>query len=232
MELCLTRLVKCKKQCYSFLLFIIVVLSGCEQRPSGNTPEYFEAHGIIKGEENHISVGDTVFKVPKDIPFNIYTLGDIVPGKVDVLTLYLDFSYLIDHYKGGGIFAPWMVRVEIEKNLYEYPKTSDYHLQVDNWSKIFYNSDLNLTEFHEKAFRGGWGYISYQAKMDQIVTPLGGPVQFECSGDPAGEIDSCSGGYQHPKGFFVSYYISNRIMPFWQEIHGSVVSTVNSLIVK
>ncbi|MDE1463550.1 hypothetical protein [Spartinivicinus poritis] len=219
---------------FFLMIFIIAIVFsyGCEKVPSANTPEYFEAHGIKKGEENIIRIEDIAFKIPADIPMNVYTVGDIKSGQTDTLTVYLDLSYLLEHTWDGGILAPWMVRVEMEKFLYENPKNSDFRLQANKWSKVIDNTELGLTEFHSKNYRGGWGYISYQSSAKHVVTPLGGPVQFRCTGHPIGEIDTCWGGYQHPNGFYVSYFISSELLPFWHEVHQNIVSKVNSLIIE
>ncbi len=201
------------------------------ERPSVNTKEYLDAHGVVKGKENIASIGDVVFKVPAEMNMNVETQGEIIPGQAGVLRLYYDFSHLLSGTQKDTRPKP-RVRVEVRHMGVVQHDNWDMTAQLNKWQKIIPRPELELIEFHEKQFDGGWDYISFQAMDGVVVTPLKEALNFGCSGHPEYGIRECWGGVQYLNGIHVWFYFPAKLIPHWKAVYKHVDSGVRSLMVK
>ena len=220
-----------------FLIFIVIATNKfynatIVKRPLSNTTEYLIAHDIYEGKENEIEIGGVGFKIPNDISMNVFTQGEIIPGEADTLTVYLDFSKLFDNkIMNKSKYSKSIVRTEIRMGGSENDYLVDYRNLSGKWNEVFYKPDWDLVEFHSKVYRGGWGFISYQSEAPSMRTPLGGMIQFRCSGEPSNNsVNMCRGVYQLSSGPNVIYYLSDKLMPYWKQVNNEIVIKINSFL--
>ena len=214
-----------------FVFAIFLTYKIYNERPSGNTKEYLDAHGVVKGRENMVSVGGVVFKVPAELNINVETQGEIIPGQAGVLRLYYDFSHLLPGTQKNTLPKP-RVRVEVRHMGVVHHDNWDLTTQLNKWQEIIPRPELELIEFHDKQFYGGWGYISFQAMEGVVTTPLQEALNFKCSGHPDYGIQTCWGAVQYLNGIHIWFFIPAKLIPHWKAVYQHINYNVRSLIVK
>ena len=98
-------------------LMLLAGLEGCrDKRLTTNTQQYRDAHGIYDGRINKIAVGPSVFTLPPEALFDVYTEGEILRDRAGKLTLYFDVNRLREATPSGWASTKYgesVVRVEI-----------------------------------------------------------------------------------------------------------------------
>ena len=97
----------------AILLVCLALVSCGKERPAPHTPEYREAHGLVEGGDNRVEVSGVPFRVPSDLEFDVYSAGDIRPGKADELTLHL-FIDQAGLHKGNPVPTARDSRIRVE----------------------------------------------------------------------------------------------------------------------
>ncbi|AQQ67175.1 hypothetical protein Mag101_05635 [Microbulbifer agarilyticus] len=211
---------------YGVILFVILGLfmSACERRyrPNANTEEHKLAHGHVDGKTNQILVGRTLLRIPPSIKYKPVTAGKIHPGQADQVFLGISFPQYV---KNDNINS---VLIMLRKG-YEDPKIWNKYFDDKVWKKIDENIELGLTEYHQDVNHMAWGYIVYAPIEKEFKTPKGSIVKYSCSGNGRG-VTYCLSGFVLGDDLYVQYKISRQLLPYWKEVHLSVISYVNNLI--
>ncbi len=216
---------------FSMLAFaIFITYKMFNERPSVNTKEYLDAHGVVKGKENIVSIGGVVFKIPGEMDIDVETQGEIIPGQAGVLSLYYDFSHLLPRIQKNTP-PKSRVRVEVRHKGIVHHDNWDMTTKLNKWQKTIPRPELELIEFHDKQFYGGWGYISFQVMEGVVTTPLQEALNFKCSGHPDYGIRECRGGVRHLDGIHIWFYFPAKLIPHWKAVYQRVNFNVRSLIV-
>jgi len=215
------------------VFFLLVLLAGFmvfgerifNNNPSTNTIEYLAHHGVKNGQKNIVSVKGVVYSIPPEIKINVFTYGDIVRGKADILTLYFDFSHF---FKGDLAMHTRRnsVRVELKNmGMVEWPTQNLYK---QSWRKIIEHHDSGLIEFQKKDISGiSWGNVYYQTidKLDNY--PKSKILTFTCQGDL--EVQHlCRTSVQYKNGISLGMFIPAKLMPHWRSIYNKIYTKVDS----
>lgn len=214
----------------AYFSFLLVT---CEGKPATNTPENRAAHGYVEGQVNEIRLGDALLRFPAGVQFEPSTLHKIVKGKADTIRFGLFYPDLGDNNSTHN-----SIYIMLKPALPDWTENSaerEKQFNKEQWQKIVYRDDLDLTEYHNVIYRGGWGYITYVAPYPKYQTPIGGKIGYVCTGNPGERIIQCKfsyNGYLQNKKLMVMYIISGENMKDWNEIHQKVVSFLDTIIVE
>jgi hypothetical protein len=215
------------------LALLLVAANVCaETRPVTGTEAYNRAHGLVEGKTNELRIRDSLVRFPPKFFPKPYTGGPIISGHADGATVHLDLStWLTPPSLGNSEFSN-LVRIEIGSDGYEDDKKIERYLSDRQWVLIRDRPDLGLREYVESGPGAGWGYRTYEPIGGRYKTPRGGRILFVCDGLAGKDPERCRTHYQHPKGPFVSFYLSGRLLPRWREVQEEVVKLVDSFIVQ
>jgi hypothetical protein len=148
-----------------------------------NTSEYRLAHGIVEGAANTLRVGDSVFHLPPDACFDVYTADAIQPHRADRLTLFINVDRFLNPAPRTGAIAKgdgYVVRTEIS---YRGPlPAGGYGPEVDPQAlrAPVVRQDLGLLEFVRVApppteHHADHVYRPIHQQGDPRVTEMSGP---------------------------------------------------------
>jgi hypothetical protein len=136
----------------SVLLFFISItsfLSACngekkEYKPASHTDEYRAAHGIEKGKESIITVGDSTFKFPPNFYFEPYTdHGKMIKNKAE----RIHYSVLLNPNSPKNAPDHFVFRLEIYSS--EKPFTKRTSPEEQHYMLTSIRTELGLVEYRE-----------------------------------------------------------------------------------
>lgn len=201
-----------------------------EGKPLANSPEYLQAHGVVKGRPNELLIKGVLLHFSPHFLLNPYTAGKIVRGQADSVTTHLDLgSWLSPEQQVHSEYLA-SVRIEIRGQGLENADREWRNLREGDWKMVKERPDLGLREYSSTRDLGGWGYRTYSPLDQTRVTPLGGPIIYSCAGAPGEEPTLCRAYFTHPQGLFIGYYIGRPLLSRWSDVHAEVLNTVNSFI--
>lgn len=206
-----------------FMTFWVIKLMG-DQKPSSGTEEYLKLHGYVEGQVNEIRVGGVLLRFPAGVKFSPHSSGRIIKGLADMVTTRLIYS---DNEKKSNVDG---VRIDINKYGEEDPMILDLQHKKEQWKSIVDRSDLGLIEYH-RMIPGGWGGVTYVAKLNDDRTPRGSLIRFLCS-DVNNVVVECRSDFVTKNNIAISYFFAGENLKDWKLINREVIKFVNSIIVE
>ncbi|WP_132260551.1 hypothetical protein [Paucimonas lemoignei] len=211
----------------------MALLASCgEKKPSSNTEEYKEAHGILKNKISNLRIKGVLLSIPPELYPNPYSYDRIVRGQADKVTIHINLNSWLDQPTTVNSETLGLVRVEIGKHGYESDEKIEEYFNARKWASINRRPELDLIEYVEVGDSGGWGYRTFESTDPLLRTPNGGRLVFNCVGLPGKNPSQCRTFFQHQKGVLISYYLSGHLLKKWKDVHKKVIATVNDLIVQ
>lgn len=213
------------------LLSVGMLLFGCQdQRPSGNTPEYFAAHGVIAGKPAHLKVGGEIFHIPTDVILQMETSGEIIKGQADSLIILLNNfapaplgSASLRETMHGEL---WL-RIEIRRSPGTRDGRGEGFEHERSWASIREIREWQLKEYQAQDPRLAWSNFNYEGIGNATKTPMGNPVRFSCTGPYPSHAECGWGGYRFNPQVHIDYFFPATWIPVWQQVHQHVVATVD-----
>ncbi|MDU9416753.1 hypothetical protein [Pseudomonas sp. zfem005] len=220
-------------RCRLGALLICLALVACgKEKPAPHTPEYRAAHGIVEGEANTIEVSGTTFRVPNDVEFEVYSSGDIHPGKADELTLRLFIDQAGIH-KGNPVPVARDSRVRVEISKMGDPNGKSYFEgEKERAEAPIARPSMELIEYPLKvpAAQAEHSGTSVYVAADGV---RGNGREFYCSvgwpKDPAKTNGSCRAYYFLTSGLMVQVFFEYSALANWNVIMSEVRREVESI---
>ena len=219
--------------CSGVLVFFLAINFWSNSTPRANTPEYDQAHGIVRGEDNLITVGGVKLLIPALTYFRVYSYENIEKGKADkvVLSILLDELFERDVDKSYG--SPAKVRIEIKKDgVVQDPNFVQGldRIKKGNRSES-HLEDIGLIEYADDKYEGGEVLYLTTKKYSGFRENV--PMLFSCNVNLNGEITLCMTLYIPYKGLDISFYFNGKdLMPHWRYVTRRVHEYVDGLIIE
>ncbi|WP_165677689.1 hypothetical protein [Metapseudomonas otitidis] len=212
---------------------ICLALMACgKERPHLHTPEYRAANGDVEGEVNTIDISGTSFRVPPDVQFEVYSSGDIQPGKADELTLLLFIDQAGIH-KGSSPPVTRDSRVRVEISRMGDPNGKSYFEGEKQRAGVpITHPELGLVEYPLKVpaaqaeFSGTFVFVAAEGAQ-------GNGREFYCSLGRPSELKerngSCRAYYFLPSGLMVQVFFEYSALVNWEIIMNEVRRELESI---
>lgn len=215
------------------MLFICFALVACgKERPATHTPEYRAAHGLVEGGDNRVEVSGVPFRVPSDLEFDVYSAGDIRPGKADELTLHL-FIDQAGLHKGNPVPTARDSRIRVEISRMGDPNGKSYFEgEKERAEAPIVRPALGLAEYPlkgpaaEAEYSGTYVYVPSDG-------PRGNGREFFCSvawpKDPVLRNGHCRAYYYLGSGLQVRVFFEYSALVNWHVIMETVRREVGGI---
>lgn len=207
-----------------------MLLLGCqEQKPSGNTPAYSAAHGVIAGQPAHLKVGGEMFHIPADVMLQMDSSGEIINGQADSIKILLN-NFTPKPTGSASIPGPSYGELWLRIEIRHAPGTRDGRGESFKherpWASIREIPEWQLKEYQAKDQRLAWSNFNYEGIGNAPKTPTGHPVRFSCTGPYPSHAECGWGGYRLNPQVQIDYFFPAVWLPVWQQVHKHVVETV------
>ncbi|WP_434134361.1 hypothetical protein JQR88_10830 [Pseudomonas luteola] len=219
----------------AFTLPLIVLatssISGCngekkEYKPASHTDEYRAAHGLEKGKESILTVGNSTFKFPPNFYFEPYTdHGKIIKNRAE----RIHYSVLLNPKSPKNAPDHFSFRLEIYSLERPFPKGR--HLPKElHYVRTSTRTELGLVEYRgdlgmaifipigEEETLGNW--ISCRS-IDLDKGPKAEPNYFGL----------CSTSYVVKGNLIGKVYFDPLQIRYWREIHTRALESINQYLI-
>ena len=217
--------------CSGVLACFLAINFWSNSTPRANTPEYDQAHGIVRGEDNLITVGGVQLLIPALTYFRVYSYENIEKGKADKVVLSILLDELFEREVSRSYGSPAQVRIEIE-NFINNPDFVWGLNRIDSKEKKKSNlKDIGLTEYTSDS--NSWLGTLYVTNEETSAFRDGKPMVFSCKRDQGGDLSLCRTLYIQYKGLDISFYFNGKeLIPHWRYVTRRVHEYVDGLIIK
>ena len=200
--------------------------------PSANTPEYDQAHGIVRGEDNLITVGGVQLLIPALTYFRVYSYENIEKGKADKVVLSILLDELFEREVSRSYGSPAQVRIEIRKGR---DKNPDFVWGKDLISKgnrvVTVLNESGLIEYSSE--HTSWGASMYATAHKNSIFRENEQLFFSCKKEQSGDLSLCRSLHIPYRGVNLSFYFDGKeLMPHWRYVTRKVHEYVDGLIIE
>jgi len=229
---------------------VIVQLGGCNrEQPTQRTEAYYALHGLVPGQVNELQIGEYKFRFPAENFPEPYTYAkrasDIVKGRAERATVQLDLSsWFIEKPPGLASEATTLVRVEYWPRLNSgegMKAAQEAKLNSEPWKAIDDLPQIGLRRYTRVT--GGWGELTYLPTDSSVKTSDGALMLYDCTAILKSTADGklplatdqpyiCHLSFRHPRGPYIAYFFSGRLLPRWKEVHQEVLNFVDTTLIK
>ncbi|WP_407364424.1 hypothetical protein HKW97_23370 (plasmid) [Pseudomonas luteola] len=207
-----------------YLVIILMFLNGCEKnkeyKPLSGTEEYRQLHGIQKGKENIIEIGQKSFRLPPGVGFELDTEGKIEYVKADKLYLYVLLKNS-DRYP---------LRIEITAG--HFP---DSKLTQPDEKDLRYSSsipELGLIEYKANRYTSVFFSRNAEGYLENRILC----VAVDTSTNLSHEVDSreglCRGVFYNRNHIVGRAFFSMKELERWPEIKVATFNTTNKYMIQ